>query len=131
MFDFEKLIAYKKASLLNTKIYALLAEHKSIDKDYRDQLKRAAFSIPLNIAEGVGRKSKPDRRRFYVMAIGSAFECVAILDQFKTLNLISDELYKDIYALAYELTSILFGLEKSLWEKNHATSDSDMTPFHL
>lgn len=43
-----------------------------------DQLRRAALSIPLNIAEGSGKTSGPDQRRFY--SIGSAMECAAIID---------------------------------------------------
>ncbi|MBL0140304.1 MAG: four helix bundle protein [Bacteroidetes bacterium] len=114
MFDFEKLLVYKKATVFNSKIYSLLLANKNIDREYREQLKRAAFSIPLNIAEGTGRTARADRRRFYVIAIGSTFECVAILDQLKTLNFLSEEVYSEIYSFAFEMTKMLFGLEKSL-----------------
>jgi four helix bundle protein len=48
-----------------------------------DQLRRAAESQPLNIAEGAGRTSRPDIAKHYTIARGSAMECAAILDVMK------------------------------------------------
>jgi four helix bundle protein len=53
MFDFQKLTVYQKAKALNTSILRLIAENR-FDNYVNDQLKRATFSIMLNIAEGVG-----------------------------------------------------------------------------
>ncbi len=52
-----------------------------------DQLRRAAVSIPLNIAEGAGEFSRNDKRRFYRMALRSATESAAILDVCRRLQL--------------------------------------------
>jgi four helix bundle protein len=46
----------------------------------RDQLDRASTSIVLNIAEGNGKRSHPDRCRYFDIARGSAVECAACLD---------------------------------------------------
>ena len=48
--------------------------------DLADQLRRAAVSIPLTIAEGAGKVGPRDKARFFAMARGSAGECSAILD---------------------------------------------------
>jgi four helix bundle protein len=79
MFDFEKLEVYKKAKIFNADIRKFIKATK-LDNTTNDQLRRAAFSVVLNLAEGSGRFSKPDRRNFFIIARSSVFECVAILD---------------------------------------------------
>ena len=54
--------------------------------DVRNQLRKAAVSIPLNIAEGVGKSSGKDRRKYYEIARGSAHECGAIWDTLDILG---------------------------------------------
>ena len=46
----------------------------------RDQMERASLSIVLNLAEGTGKLTPKDRRRFYSMAMGSLREVQAMLD---------------------------------------------------
>jgi len=53
-----------------------------------DQLKRAATSVPLNLAEAAGRTGSADAARTYAIARGSAMECAAILDALGTLKII-------------------------------------------
>jgi four helix bundle protein len=53
-----------------------------------DQLRRASFPIPLNIAEGSGKSTGPDQRRFFAMARGNAMECAAITDACQALSLL-------------------------------------------
>ena len=57
--------------------------------DIINQLRRAAMSVALNIAEGAGRIGKADKQRFYGIARGSALECAAILDVIRTWELAS------------------------------------------
>src|SRR5438045_6291970 len=52
-----------------------------------DQLRRAALSVPLNIAEGTGRIGEADVSRHRAIARGSAMECAAILDVMRVLSL--------------------------------------------
>jgi four helix bundle protein len=52
-----------------------------------DQLKRASLSVPLNIAEGSGKSSPAERRRFFEIARSSALECSAIINCARVLKL--------------------------------------------
>lgn len=79
-FDHEKLDVYVATmdfvALTHKTIAALPVGHAGLG----DQLRRAATSIALNIAEGAGEFSKPDKARFYRFARRSATECAAALD---------------------------------------------------
>jgi four helix bundle protein len=57
-----------------------LATGVKVPRHLLDHLVRAAASISLNLAEGYGRASHEDRRRFYRMALGSLRECQAALE---------------------------------------------------
>lgn len=113
MFDFEKLEVYKKAKQFNKSITQFLSQIK-VDKVTHDQLRRASFSIMLNIAEGSGRYTNKDKRNFYVIARGSAFECVAILDYLCDMGQIKTNDYKQYYSFLEEISKILFSLIKGL-----------------
>ncbi len=113
MFDFEKLEVYSKAKLFNRDVSFFL-EHTNISKNKNDQLERAAFSIMLNIAEGSGRFTKPDKKNFYIIARGSAFECVAIFDFLSDQKVIDQEMFKKFYSMLEEISKMLYALIKSL-----------------
>ena len=56
-----------------------LCEQIKLPRHLKDQLLRASSSISLNLAEGYGKRTSKDRRRFYYIAHGSLRECQAIL----------------------------------------------------
>jgi four helix bundle protein len=78
-FDHEKLRAYQEALRFAAWVEPLL-EKLPAKLAARDQLDRASTSIPLNLAEGNGKRSHPDRCRYLDIARGSAVECAACLD---------------------------------------------------
>ena len=58
-----------------------------------DQLKRAVTSITLNFAEGYGKNSRREQRRFFTIARGSANEVGAIMDIAYALGFIEERFY--------------------------------------
>jgi len=113
MFDFEKLEVYHKAKQLNIAAADFLRSNKP-DKVTHDQLRRASFSIMLNIAEGSGRFTRPDKRNFYVVARGSVFECAAVFDYLRDVEEIEEESFQVFYAKLEEISKILYALIRSL-----------------
>jgi len=79
MFDHERLEVYQ-ASLQFIAWLELFLEKVPKSLPVREQLDRASSSIPMNLAEGNGKFTKPDRCRFFDIARGSALECAAGLD---------------------------------------------------
>jgi four helix bundle protein len=79
-----------------------------------DQLARASTSVVLNIAEGAGRQGPLDKRRFYVMARGSAMESAAILDILARLQLLSPDAHVAGKAVLERIVSMLVVLSKNL-----------------
>jgi four helix bundle protein len=114
-FMFEDLNVYKKAMEFVEGVY--LANKKITDKDIKGQMKRAALSIPLNIAEGNGRNTAKEKAQFYKTARGSLFECIPLLELSIKLKLISKSEHEYLYSLAEEIGKMSNGLIKSVENK--------------
>ncbi len=79
VFDHEKLEVYQESLAFVSWLEPMMQKlPKTIA--VRDQLDRASTSIVLNLAEGNGKFTRPDRCRFFDIARGSALECAAALD---------------------------------------------------
>jgi len=76
----EKLDVYRLAIDYVAWVYQTAGGLNGIHRPARDQWLRASQSIPLNIAEGNGKATGADRRRYFEIARGSALECAAIQD---------------------------------------------------
>src|SRR5579862_4091998 len=88
MFHFQTLDVYKCGVAFLPKAYCLA---KLADGEMASQLRRAALSVNLNIAEGTGRFDK-DQRKFLITARGSALECAAVLDAIDALGIQDTEI---------------------------------------
>ena len=80
IFDHDRLDVYRLSIEYVASSFGVAKDLNGCHRHARDQWLRAAQSIPLNIAEGNGKRSLKDRSRFLDIARGSALECVAIQD---------------------------------------------------
>ena len=84
-----------------------LTESVPVTGDLKDQLRRAAASIALNLAEGSGRASKKEQKRFFTIAFGSLRECQAVLDLCRTAS-------TEVIECADKLAAHLYKLIRSI-----------------
>ena len=90
MIDYEKLDVYRCA--VDHLAFAMRTLPK-VPRGYAelvDQWRRASMSVPLNIAEAVGKKGASDRQNRDAIARGEAMECGAILDIVALLRIVPD-----------------------------------------
>ena len=81
-----------------------------------DQFTRASTSILLNLAEGAGKLSKPDKRRYYLTARGSATESAALLDACLRLKLITESAQTEGKDMLVRIVSMLIKLAQACEE---------------
>jgi four helix bundle protein len=114
MFKFEELRVYQEALILIEMLYVTT---RTFPKDelfgLTNQLRRAAVSIALNIAEESSRTRK-DFRHFLDMARGSCYECIAILTVAKNNKYINNQEYLLYYQQLNKLTKMINALKASL-----------------
>ena len=75
IFDHERLDVYRLAIEYTAESFAVAKDLAGLHRHARDQWLRASQSIPLNIAEGNGKRSVKDRARYFEIARGSSLEC--------------------------------------------------------
>ena len=115
MFNFEKLDVWRKAIDFADLVYGQTRQFPSDERfGLTNQMRRAAASIPSNIAEGTSRLSQADYARFIEIATGSVFEVVSQAFIGRRQKFLSEEGFRQLYAAADEIGRMLSGLRKSL-----------------
>ena len=113
LFDHEKLNVYSQALDFITWV-AVVLERVPKNVAVYNQLDRASTSIPLNIAEGTGKFTAPDRCRYYDSARGSALECAAALDVLVAKQILQKSEISEGKEILRPIVSMLVGLIKSV-----------------
>ena len=115
--SFREIKVYQKSYEVMIELYRKV---QSFPKDelygLTSQIKRASTSIPLNIAEGYGKRENINEfKRFLLMAIGSCDEMKVLLDISKDLGFIDEEFHKRKEQEYDEIGRMLRGLRNN-WQ---------------
>ncbi len=123
MEDFKNLKVWVKAHQLTLAIYQCTRRFPKEDVyGLASQMRRAAASIGANIAEGCGRRSDPEMKRFVQIARGSASELEYHLLLARDLQLLTAEEFQDLEEKALEIQRMLASLSQRLGASVLATS---------
>ena len=113
MFRFQTLEVWKK-SVEFADLMISIADDLTQRYQYSlgDQLRRAGLSVPNNVAEGNGRRSRREAANFYNISKGSLYECINILVILSKRGLIDWKKFnrEEIYRLAEDVARMVSGL---------------------
>lgn len=107
------MLSFQRLDVYRCSIEFLALAHKVRERlprghaDLADQLRRAAQSVPQNIAEGAGRTTRADKAKHYTIARGSAMECAAHLDVMHVGEIIDGEHYSRGIELLERIVAML------------------------
>ena len=119
--NFEKLQVYQLSEKLADNVWNIVVTWDSFAKDtVGKQIVRAADSIGANIAEGSGRGSLQDNRRFVRIARGSLYETIHWLRRFYLRKLLSQAEVKKLRLLVEELSPKLNAFLRSVDKRLNA-----------
>ena len=112
MEAFEKLDVWKRSARLSADLYKVARECK--DFGFRDQITRAALSVPSNIAEGYERNSRNEYIRFLKIAKGSCGELRTQLYIAIEVALLEREAARQFLKEAFEISRMLQAMISTL-----------------
>lgn len=115
MRNFKTLSVWQKSHELVLLIYDVTQNFPNEERFcLTSQIRRAATSIPLNIAEGCGRKTEKEFANFLNISFGSCSEVEYAILLCKDLNFITEDKYNDINRKLTEIKKMLTALIKKL-----------------
>lgn len=114
-FKFEKLIIWHKAMDLGEEINILVNNFPSKEiYNLSSQIRRAADSIALNIAEGSTGQTNPEFRKFMAYAIRSLAEVVTCLHKAKRREYITETEFLHFYELTFNLMNMMVAFTRNI-----------------
>lgn len=111
MTNYKNLMAWQKAMFLVKEVYTITKLYPKEELfALTSQTKRSAVSVPSNIAEGCGRKTKKDTSHFLYISRGSLYELETQLNIAVMVEFITEETFNKLVPLLDECLRILNGL---------------------
>ncbi|MFC1713892.1 four helix bundle protein [Candidatus Poribacteria bacterium] len=115
MRNYRKLGVWQHADELTVQIYRVTQRFLSTEMyGITSQLRRAAYSVPANIAEGSGRESNADYLRFLSIAQGSLAETEYFLHLARRLEYLSEDDWSQLTGQVNQTFAALIGLMKAI-----------------
>ena len=112
---FEDLIIWQKSIVLTKQIYTITRKFpKEEIYGLSNQLRRASVSVASNIAEGYGRITRNDYKRFLSFSFGSTFEIQTQLIICIEIGIINNEDFNESMMLSKEISAMLYAIIKKL-----------------
>jgi len=111
MQDFKQLRVWLKSHALVLRIYMATSTFPDSERyGITSQMRRAAASIPANIAEGCARGGQSELRQFLYLSAGSASELEYFLLLARDLRLLTEKQHEALYSSLHEIRRMLTGL---------------------
>jgi four helix bundle protein len=126
---FEKLEVYLLSEQLADAIWRCVRKWKNLERDtIGKQIVRAADSIGANIAEGYGRESTLDSRRFVRIAIGSLYETKHWLRRAYARDLLTKQEVNELRPMMDRMLPLLNGYRRSIGRPRISSPTPDLRP---
>jgi four helix bundle protein len=115
MHNLQELKIWNKAIDLSVEVYQATSDFPADERfGLISQSRRAAVSIPSNIAEGAGRNSKKEFANFLGIANGSSYELQTQLIISNKLNLLNNDILENLLKQIDELQKMNYAFQKTL-----------------
>ena len=124
--SYKDLLVWQKNLNFANNIIDLVENLDTDRKHYRliEQIESSSTSIAMNIAEGKGRYSSKELHHFMIIARGSLYETMTLLEIFQRRNWITQEKFYDLEKQAIEITKMINAYNKSISTHSSSTNST-------
>jgi len=107
---------WRKSIVFANKIIDIAENLATSKRHFRiiEQLEAAATSVPMNIAEGKGRYSKKEYSHFLIIARGSLYETMTLLEIFRMRDWIKSDDFESLTNQSIEIAKMINGINRNL-----------------